>query len=361
LVVKRWLFALAWGVAALSGCSVYNESLLAGGPRGSRDDMVGSDDDTPDAGADAMVGDDCRNGRCWWSEAQPDVCQSSGAPTPAQRPAANDDDDAAPLKDLYLAWFRTQLGEPTESLTWQQYGFDLDATCTNSATCRDVQDQLSCRGATARIPFDGELCRDNSFGSLYAIAAAMPELGDRFGLKHETVNCGLWRGDYSIVMRVSGYNGRANDAKVRLDLYAGAGLEAKPPWGCPVEDFDTRYPHWRQASAWSIDTAALRGEIETKGQLPDSNVHDAERGLPRLFAHAAPLDLDRQADTLAERDLGHQRWADRRADPQDRLRAHVPRAGLVRGAPVQRSGRLRRRERRHRRGRRGRARRATDL
>jgi len=277
LVVRLWVFALASTFAALSGCSVYNESLVMGSP-GGREDAV---EDSPDAGGGRVKdppGADCQHGRCWWSDQQPDGCESSGAPSPMQRPK-DDDPDASSIKDLYLGWFRTQLGETSsvggDELTWQQYGFDLDGTCTNSATCRDVQDQLSCRGTTARIPFDGELCRDNSFGSLHAIAAAMPEVGDRFGLKHERVNCGLWRGDYSVVMRVSGYNGQSNDAKVRLDLYAGAGLEALPPWSCPVDDFDTRYPHWRQSGAWRIDTAALRGEIETPGELPDSSMRDA--------------------------------------------------------------------------------------
>jgi len=280
LAFRLSVFALASTFAALCGCSVYNESLVRGTP-GGRNDAVDKGDDAPDAGSGPVKdppGSDCQHGRCWWTKQHPDGCESSGAPSPMQRPK-DDDPEASSIKDLYLGWFRTRLGETSivggDELTWQQYGFDLDGTCTNSATCRDVQDQLSCRGATARIPFDGELCRDNSFGSLHAIAAAMPEVGDRFGLKHERVNCGLWRGDYSVVMRVSGYNGQSNDAKVRLDLYVGAGLEALPPWSCPADDFDTRYPHWRQSSAWRIDTAALRGEIETPGELPDSTMRDA--------------------------------------------------------------------------------------
>ncbi|HET8932833.1 MAG TPA: DUF4215 domain-containing protein [Polyangiales bacterium] len=280
LAFRLRLFALASCILA-SNCSVYHEPFIAGATTGTRGDPNDTKPDGPDAGPGLSTGPDtnqaCGRGRCWWSQERPDDdCASSGVPSQSERP---DDDGGSSLKDLYLGWFHTQLGESStdadgKKLTWQQYGFDLDGTCTNSATCRSMQDKVSCRGSTARIPFDGELCRDNSFGNLQAIAAAMPEVGERFGLNQERVNCGLWRGDFSIVMRLSGYNGKPDDSKVRLDLYAATGLQTLPPWTCPREDFLTRYPHWRQSAPWHIDSAALSGEVDQAGQLPSSNVHD---------------------------------------------------------------------------------------
>jgi cysteine-rich repeat protein len=281
LAVRLRVLVLAGYVAAAGGCSVYHEPVVVASGPGMRDDPNESASNDPDAGQAQPTAPDnqpCARGRCWWSEQEPDACETSSVPSPSQRTRGDDDDDDA-IRDLYLAWFHTQLGETAPAadggeLTWQQYGFDLDGTCTNAVTCRSEQDQLSCRGATARIPFDGELCRDNSFGSLHAIAAAIPEIGERFGMQQATVNCSLWRGDFSIVMRVSGYNGKPSDSQVRLDLYASTGLETLPPWACPLEDYDTIYPHWRQSTPWRIDSATLREEIATPGQLPDSTVHD---------------------------------------------------------------------------------------
>ncbi|HTU63292.1 MAG TPA: hypothetical protein VMF89_32750, partial [Polyangiales bacterium] len=103
LVVRLWVFALASMLAALSGCSVYNESLITAVP-GDRGDAVDMRDDAKDAGSDAVkdpAGGDCRHGRCWWSDQQPDGCESSGAPSPMQRPQ-DDDADSSAIKDLYL-------------------------------------------------------------------------------------------------------------------------------------------------------------------------------------------------------------------------------------------------------------------
>jgi cysteine-rich repeat protein len=278
LPVRLRVFLLASVV--LSACSVYDETSGGSAGPGTRDDAVMS---SADAGADAGESvaptppDDqaCGHGQCWWSQQLPDECLSSGVPGPSDQ--AGGDQDGDTIDDFYLAWFRTQLGETSNAgLTWQQYGFDLDNTCTNASTCSEVRDAMSCRSATARIPFDGELCRDNSFGSLHAIVAAMPDVGERFGFKHDIVNCGLWHGDYSIVMRVSGYNGQADDDEVRLDLYAGTGLQTPLPWSCPSDDFESQYPHWRKSVAWNIDSGSFSGEITSKGELPDSNVRTVD-------------------------------------------------------------------------------------
>lgn len=187
---------------------------------------------------------DCKGGECWWSGMQAE-CRSAGVPKEADRPEAQDGDTS--LQNLYFGWNRIWIGETdlagTASMdAWQSFGFDLDGTCTNSSTCPDVQNVQACKPGSDQIPFDGELCRDNTFASLQPVAAAVPEIGERFGISEAEFNCNLWRGSYTVVTRLSGYNGRPNDSDVRVDLYISPGSEREQPWQCPSEDFATRYP-----------------------------------------------------------------------------------------------------------------------
>jgi cysteine-rich repeat protein len=111
---------------------------------------------------------------------------------------------------------------------------------------------------------------------LQSLAAAVPEIGKRFGIAEQEFNCDLWRGSYTIMLRVSGYNGQPDDASVRVDLYISPGLIVDRPWECPVENFATTYPLWRAALPWGVDPDTLTGPITQEGALPPSKVGDAQ-------------------------------------------------------------------------------------
>lgn len=272
------------------GCRLYDRSLVEGeDSRSTSPDGLDNSAGRPNTrtGSSTLTAStsaadqqtSCSHGQCWWSVRDTYSCSATGFPVSAQR-VQPDAEAGTNLSPIYLAWFHTQLGETTtdpkgNKTTWQQLGFDLDNTCTNASGCEGINDVVSCQSSVAGlIPFDGELCRDNTFGNLQSIAALVPELGGRFGLSQARVNCGLWRGEYSIVMRISDYNGSANDDSVRLDVYVSPGLERLPPWQCPNEEFDALYPRWRQPSSWYIDSQTLRGPIEEPGVLPDSAAFD---------------------------------------------------------------------------------------
>jgi len=112
---------------------------------------------------------------------------------------------------------------------WQSFGFDLDGHCTNAGTCMGTNVR-SCRAPTEQIAFDGALCRDNTFASLQPVAAAAPEVGKRFGISENEFNCNLWRGSYTMILRVSGYNGQPDDANVRVDMYVSPGTVTDRGW-----------------------------------------------------------------------------------------------------------------------------------
>lgn len=216
-------------------------------------------------------------GDCWWST-QVDSCHSAGAPSEKDRPSAALDGTSS-MPDLYLAWTKLWVGETNlmgqaSDKAWQTFGLDLDGRCTNSSTCPGQHNVQSCRASTDQIPFDGELCRDNTFASLQPIAAAVPEIGKRFGISESLFNCNLWRGSYNMMLKVSGYNGKPDDSQVRVDLYISPGVARQQPWNCPLDNFSDMYPVWRPVTAWLIDPDNLTGPIDKPGQLPDSKVAD---------------------------------------------------------------------------------------
>jgi cysteine-rich repeat protein len=183
------------------------------------------------------------------------------------------------VPDIYLGWSKLWIGETTlageaSDVAWQSFGFDLDGTCTNSSTCDGPSDQQSCRASTMQIAFDGALCRDNTFASLQPVAAAVPEVGRRFGIGESVFNCNIWRGSYNMLWKLSNYNGNSDDSDVRVDFYVSPGLSRLPGWECPVDGFESKYPLWRPATPWLIDPATLTGSISTASKLPASTVAD---------------------------------------------------------------------------------------
>lgn len=250
------------------------------GPSGQMDagrDAGGSDaGPTPDAGMDAGGFDpnSCSLGNCWWSRQTPDGCSSAGKPTMADRPTGTSDQELAPI---YMALSRIQLGaflpdDTPDDEAWTKFGLDLDGVCTNAATCSETVDQTSCRTASPQIPFDGDQCRDNTFARLQPVAAMVPDLGTVFGLSEDVFNCALHNGDYSIVTKISGYNGELDDDAVRLDMYTSVGTEPPAPWECPEENFAATHPLWRATHKWLIDESLLQGAYETEGELPPSSL-----------------------------------------------------------------------------------------
>lgn len=267
------------GISGSSGnAGAQGGSPAAAGSGGAAGSTSMGDAGSSDAGiVTAPGGAECGGGLCWWSEKRED-CESAGVPGPSGRPAASGD-GTSNVPELYFGFTRIWIGETTlkgmaSDTAWQSFGFDLDGRCTNSSTCPSMQNVQSCKASTAMLPFDGELCRDNTFASLQPVAAAVPEIGKRFGISEDLFNCNLWRGSYNMVWKISGYNGSPNDSDVRVDFYVSPGLERLPPWDCPLDHYSEMYPQWRTVNPWLIDPAYLSGPITTPGSLPNSMIAD---------------------------------------------------------------------------------------
>ncbi|MET0592815.1 MAG: hypothetical protein ABW133_08960 [Polyangiaceae bacterium] len=212
----------------------------------------------------------------WWPYTNTHGCTSAGVPVRTDRPAASD--TGADLPPIYLAVSRLRAGTTKDDgpLTpddnaWQDIGFDFDKLCTRSATCEVDQMQVndkSCANSNL-TPFDGNQCRDNEIGKLLKVASTSPTVGDYFGMTERDWNCEIHRGGFTILFKISGYNGRPNDRDVRLDMYTSTGLQSLPVWTCRATIDQPLSADWYNRATWlpsdrwkvaqrSIDPAAVQ-------------------------------------------------------------------------------------------------------
>jgi hypothetical protein len=217
---------------AIGSCSIYDKGLL----------LPGDDASVPQG-----------SGVGWWSGKGSDGCFTAGMPRPTDRPAPS---EGASLAPIYLAIRTMRIGSlnakgELDPNAWQDLGFDVDGTCTGSATCPQDEPKPSCKSATVSVPTDGNYCRDNTFGRLEYQATTIKELGGKYGLSDDAFNCALCIGAYNFVIRVSGYNGKPDDDSVRVDMYPSPGLETVLPWDCASGDWKN-HPCFTQDMPFTI-------------------------------------------------------------------------------------------------------------
>jgi len=265
--------------AALAYCNVYSDSLLVSGSAG-------------DAGTD---GPDAGSGIGWWSgPGNTDDCYSAGVPTPADRPPAGDTSTVAPI---YLAITAMRLGslDPNNqpSMTaWQDIGFDLDGVCTNSPTCLTNNPVVSCKPTGAAVPYDGNYCRDNTFGRLEQQASTVTAIGGTYGLNDDAFDCALCVGDYNFLIKISNYNGQTDDDEVRIDLYPSPGLETPLPSDCSSPTWRMHSVCFNSGNPFTIRDTAV-AQPQGGPMLPDAIVND-----PKAYVRGGYIVAQLPANTL---------------------------------------------------------------
>jgi hypothetical protein len=275
-VVLASVFGSAAALALMIGatrCQIYDPSLLV-------------TDTRPEAG----------DGVGWWSGNEDGGCFSAGVPRTEQRPPPS---AAAPLPPIYLAIRTMRLGglDPEGARSenaWKDIGLDLDSTCTLSESCPadPAKPSLSCKPSGASVPIDGNYCRDNTFGRLQVIASKVREFSEEYGLSDDAFNCALCVGAYNFIIKVSNYDGTANDDDIRVDLYPSTGLEPILPWDCrPGSDWRT-HPCFTPDRPMGVQDTALTGPITTPGELPDAKLSDPHAYVKNgYFVVALPADI----------------------------------------------------------------------
>ena len=212
---------------------------------------------------------------CFWWHNQAG-CRAASVPTSDERPSALQSEPDVPA--FVLGWTQIKLsGTPPDqpSSAPATFGLDIDRDCTEAPGCGGTS-RGSCRprlsSVTAR---DGEACRDNTYANLWQVASLLPLLGKQLGLSEAQLNCGLRRGSYNMLLRVSGYNGRPNDPEVRVDFYQSPGLAKPPSWSCTDGVELEKMPMWGGSSDFRVAQGDLLRQMPSNGALPESKFSDA--------------------------------------------------------------------------------------
>jgi hypothetical protein len=163
-----------------------------------------------------------------------DGCPHATVPPP---PGASDPglDDVS----FVVAVRRVDFGE-TDLTSGPLVGYDLDGFCT----CQGQSD--SCKEPASAIPnhCDGPAGRDNATAKVLAQAATFRKaLTSKFHTERAEA------GEWTLLVRVDGYNGKPNDLEVRVAVYASPGRDADP---C----LSTK-PKWDGTDAWPIEHVSL--------------------------------------------------------------------------------------------------------
>ncbi len=196
-------------------------------------------------------------GTRFWEDTEGDMCPTVSRPSAAQRPPAGGGGDQV----VYLVMNQVDLGDGGPAMTgdqnaWKGIGFNLDRSCNTAtwpdgalsggqvSTCPQLKDK-ACKNEL-QDNFDGEYCRDNALGNLFALARLSPAVGDPFRLNGGDWNCALRQGSMGIVFKISDYNGNLNDDQVRLDVYSSTGVTQPANWNCRTgpSDSDPLDPSW---------------------------------------------------------------------------------------------------------------------
>lgn len=285
---KRWLGLCCPLLVFAVACRVYDNELIDGSRAAqARDASVAnaSDDVRGRAATDPVSKETgavtaCDRGSCFWSRTK-DGCQSVGLPGPQFRPPADSDGEGdtreTQAKEIYLALSElhttaTAAPNAPRPPDAKSFGFDLDGLCTSSTSCPEAHD-VSCRPTGEQPLTDDDECRDNALSGLMAIVRQIPDLANDLGLSESTFNCELSRGGYNILVRITDYNGTADDPSVRVDWYTSSGLESAPDWTCPA-DLQS-HPQWTRSARFGVDARELTSAISEPGRLPASRVSDA--------------------------------------------------------------------------------------
>jgi hypothetical protein len=200
------------------------------------------------------------DGLGWWSGcAEATGCFSVAAPTIADRLPGS----TSEVEPFFFANAGTNIGTldqegKLDGDAWQRIGFDLDGVCSQSRTCGAVGTQGSCAPRLANESPDGEYCRDNQLGLLQYSMESLSFGGEAFTAGSRELACAYCRGDFSLLYKVSGYNGEANDESVRVDLFPSLGRESRPQLDCKTpHDLPERC--WAADDRWYIDAQYVDG------------------------------------------------------------------------------------------------------
>lgn len=181
-------------------------------------------------------------------DAGPEKCEHTGPPLPPNLIDAGNGDAEASADIEFTVALRTLRMKRTAD--GGPLGLDLDRYCScteDPPSCIPPPDQ------DPELACDLPGGRDNQVIALFRIIELVLLFdadGDQLSeLYSEFANLGRW----SILMRVSGYNGLPNDENVRIEWYPSGGFKLQPDAGFQ----DGSPPFWEGTDEWPIVPSAI--------------------------------------------------------------------------------------------------------
>jgi hypothetical protein len=135
-------------------------------------------------------------------------------------------------------------GAPNLASLGPSVGYDLDQLCTGAGDGSGCLLPESANPATSK---DGPGGIDNAAAVLFAAIKAFEPL-----LDSQRFSEGAEKGDWSLLVRIQGYNGLPDDPAVVVSLYPSPGLRAET---CVPAD---ALPKWDGTDAWPVGSSALK-------------------------------------------------------------------------------------------------------
>lgn len=143
-------------------------------------------------------------------------------------------------------------------------GFDLDNDCTccggTTGTCKTGG---SCVGPS--IVCDDNAGRDHVALKIFSV---IPNAS-------ASANAGMQAGQYSIVLQISGYNGKLNDTSVTVALYVSNGMDG-------IQDGGTVMPRHDGTDVWTVDTHYLATTLNG-GNVPNGTPCNSTTACQPIF------------------------------------------------------------------------------
>jgi hypothetical protein len=172
------------------------------------------------------------------------TCQHFSWPNPPTTADAGND-----LPDIVLATRQLDIGE-LEVDSGLTVGFDLDNRCT----CQG--ENASCNAPTWATAdhCDAPAGRDNAAAALWKQAILFePQISSA------EMSIDIDQGEFSLLFRVRGYNGQANDDQVDVAIYSSPGLGADPCWPAGQQ------ARWDGSDPWPVLALSLLPPLGSGG------------------------------------------------------------------------------------------------
>jgi hypothetical protein len=249
---RRWLalglLAAGAATAIVSSCAVAGFDLVDGVPLGGAGGVGG----TQTGGGDGGEG----------------ACQN------AEPPLAPDGTDPGSDVDFVVAVRSIDFGEDFDEDVGPAIGYDLDAKCT----C--LGDMPSCATVgSAPEDCDGPNGRDNAVARLFDNLSLFEP--NAFDSQHHSADADM--GNWTLLIRVMGYSGGANDEEVTVAVYPSPGLDQTP---CAPD----MTPAWNGADVWPVEALAIEGG--TGGGSAGTGGAGGAGGSGGCDPSGEPLDVD---------------------------------------------------------------------